>query len=160
MPIAGRGTVNITLPAAGRVTLGLFDRMGRRVMLIADAPMRSGTTTLPLDLAALPTGVYELTASLDDAASSNLQQQTPAIRFTVRDTGPGIRVEDLAHVFDWFWRSPAGRDGAGLGLGIAKGLIEAHGGHLRAESTLGVGSTFWFTLPALTRTRPPTQPSE
>jgi PAS domain S-box-containing protein len=67
---------------------------------------------------------------------------------SVSDTGCGIRAEDLPHLFDRFWqaRGPQ-RDGAGLGLAIAKGLVEAHGGTIWAESEVGVGSTFSFTLP-------------
>jgi signal transduction histidine kinase/FixJ family two-component response regulator len=71
------------------------------------------------------------------------------VRFGVRDTGHGISSEDLSHVFDWFWRSPReARTGLGLGLAIAKGIIEAHRGRLHVESALGLGSTFWFTVPA------------
>jgi signal transduction histidine kinase/DNA-binding response OmpR family regulator len=71
------------------------------------------------------------------------------VRFAVSDTGSGIPAEDLSHVFDWFWHSRPGRHGgAGLGLAIARGLIEAHHGRLCVESELGHGSTFWFTIPA------------
>jgi signal transduction histidine kinase len=71
-----------------------------------------------------------------------------AIRFAVRDTGLGISSEDLSHVFDWFWHSPReARGGIGLGLAIAKGIIEAHRGRLHVESAIGLGSTFWFTVP-------------
>jgi signal transduction histidine kinase len=71
------------------------------------------------------------------------------VRFTVRDTGEGIPADELPYVFEWFWHSrstPQG--GAGLGLAIAKALVEAHGGELHVESTRGQGTTFWFTLPA------------
>jgi signal transduction histidine kinase len=70
------------------------------------------------------------------------------IRFSVRDTGPGIPAESLPHIFDPFWQGWASRkEGAGLGLAIVKGLVEAHDGHVWVESKPGVGSTFFFTLP-------------
>jgi len=68
----------------------------------------------------------------------------------VTDTGPGIPVEELPHVFDRYFRAKqAGAEGTGLGLAIAKGIVEAHGGRIWAESMVGVGSTFAFTIPAL-----------
>lgn len=70
------------------------------------------------------------------------------MRFEVWDTGPGIAPDDLGHVFDRFWKvRAANRHGAGLGLAIAKGIVEAHDGRIWAESTQGEGSTFVFTLP-------------
>jgi signal transduction histidine kinase len=69
-------------------------------------------------------------------------------RFSVRDTGEGISEEELPRIFDRFWQAQkTNRTGIGLGLSIAKGLVEAHGGHLWVESKLGVGTTFFFTLP-------------
>lgn len=69
--------------------------------------------------------------------------------FWVSDTGPGISDEEREHIFDRFWQAKAKRRaGAGLGLAIAKGIVEAHGGQLWVESALGKGSTFLFTLPA------------
>ncbi|HEY7407811.1 MAG TPA: ATP-binding protein [Gemmatimonadaceae bacterium] len=70
------------------------------------------------------------------------------VRIVVRDTGCGIPAENLPHLFDRFWQARgARRGGAGLGLAIAKGIVEAHGGRIWVESTLGVGSTFGFSLP-------------
>lgn len=67
---------------------------------------------------------------------------------SVEDTGPGISGEDLPHLFDRFWQADrAARGGTGLGLAIAKGIVEAHGGHIWAESLLGRGTTFHFTIP-------------
>jgi PAS domain S-box-containing protein len=70
------------------------------------------------------------------------------VRFWVRDTGPGIEREHLPRLFDRFWQARrGGKAGAGLGLAIAKSIIEAHGGQIWAESEPGEGSTFHFTLP-------------
>ncbi len=70
------------------------------------------------------------------------------ILFWVSDTGTGMTAETLDHVFDRFWRDTTRRGGAGLGLSIAKGIVQAHGGRIWAESTLGRGSSFFFTIPA------------
>jgi len=73
------------------------------------------------------------------------------VQFSVSDTGTGIKAEDLSHVFDWFWHAPhPNRGGKGFGLAIAKELVEAHRQSLHVESTIGQGSTFWFTMPAAT----------
>jgi signal transduction histidine kinase len=71
-------------------------------------------------------------------------------RFLVRDEGPGIEPDVLPHVFDRYWQAPASgrRRGSGLGLYIAKGIVEAHGGRIWVESSLGAGSTFLFTVPS------------
>lgn len=72
------------------------------------------------------------------------------VLFFVADTGPGIAAEHLSHLFDRFWQpTRSDRRGAGLGLPIAKGIIEAHGGRMWVESTPGTGSTFFLTVPAL-----------
>jgi len=70
----------------------------------------------------------------------------------VVDTGPGIPPEHLPHLFDRYWQGTRPtRRGAGLGLPITKGIVEAHRGRIWVESTPGQGSTFSFTLPL----RPP-----
>ena len=67
---------------------------------------------------------------------------------SVEDTGPGIPQEHLSKIFDRFWRTPGTKQkGSGLGLAIAKGIVEAHGGTIWAESQLGKGSSFLFTVP-------------
>jgi PAS domain S-box-containing protein len=74
------------------------------------------------------------------------------IRFTVRDSGCGIPPEQLPHIFDRFWQARRGarERGTGLGLAISKRIVETHGGTMYAESEVGRGSTFTFTLPANT----------
>lgn len=70
------------------------------------------------------------------------------IDVSVADTGHGIPADDLAHVFDRFWQADrTKRFGTGLGLVIAKGIVESHGGTIRAESVVGRGSCFQFSLP-------------
>ena len=79
------------------------------------------------------------------------------ILISVADDGPGIAPDELAHVFDRFWRGKrAGGEGSGLGLAIANELVRAHGGRMWADSRPGQGlscppgqgSTFYFTIPA------------
>jgi two-component system phosphate regulon sensor histidine kinase PhoR len=73
------------------------------------------------------------------------------IEIAVRDDGLGIPKEDLPRIFERFYRVDKGRSrelgGTGLGLSIVKHLVQAHGGRVWAESQLGEGSTFFFTLP-------------
>jgi signal transduction histidine kinase len=76
--------------------------------------------------------------------------------FDVVDDGPGIPPAHVAHLFERFWQAPqSDRRGVGLGLAIAKGLVEAHGGTMSVLSTVGAGSTFSFTLPGATVTALP-----
>jgi signal transduction histidine kinase len=69
------------------------------------------------------------------------------VNFAVTDTGCGIAQDELPHVFDRYWKGHGAVVGVGLGLSIAKGIVEAHHGTLRAQSALGEGSTFMFDLP-------------
>lgn len=67
----------------------------------------------------------------------------------VKDTGAGIAPEELPHIFDRFWQArKTERRGTGLGLSICKGIVEAHGGRIWAESTSGEGTTVSFALPS------------
>jgi signal transduction histidine kinase len=68
--------------------------------------------------------------------------------FSISDTGPGIPREHLGDIFSPYWQAKrAERLGAGLGLPIAKGIVEAHGGRIWVESEPGRGTDFYFTLP-------------
>lgn len=83
-------------------------------------------------------GVVALSAKLADGEAL----------ITVSDTGPGIPPQDLADVFNPYWQAKrTERLGAGLGLPIARGIVESHGGRIWAESEPGEGSRFHFTLP-------------
>jgi signal transduction histidine kinase len=70
------------------------------------------------------------------------------LRFAVTDTGPGMKAEELPHVFSRFWQARrTAHLGSGLGLAIAKGIADAHHGSVAVESELGRGSTFVLSLP-------------
>jgi signal transduction histidine kinase len=77
---------------------------------------------------------------------------TPAVGevvVSVMDSGPGIPAPDIERLFDRYWQADARkRSGLGLGLTIARGLVEAHGGRMWVQSTVGRGSSFYFSLPA------------
>ena len=74
------------------------------------------------------------------------------VRIAVSDDGPGIAPDQIPRIFDRYWHQGQreSRHGAGLGLYIAKGIVENHGGRIWVDSTLGHGSTFYFTLPSAT----------
>ena len=77
-----------------------------------------------------------------------LSQSPMVVAFRVSDTGPGIPVGQLPAVFDRYWQAaPGSSSGVGLGLFIVKGIVEAHGGKVWAESPAGEGASFFFTLP-------------
>ena len=70
------------------------------------------------------------------------------VEVSVQDTGAGIAPTELPRIFERYWtvRGNAPKGGTGLGLAIARGIVEAHGGKLWAESEVGKGSVFRFTL--------------
>ena len=79
------------------------------------------------------------------------RRTSSGVEVCVSDTGEGIRAEDLPHVFESFYRGEKSRSrstgGAGLGLAISRGIVQAHGGEIKVQSEAGRGSQFTFTLP-------------
>jgi signal transduction histidine kinase/integral membrane sensor domain MASE1 len=136
-----RRTLLLDLPEAGRLS----------IMVNADAERLSQVLTNYLANA--------VRYSPDDQTievSLRLVKQAPEdgketmARVAVRDHGPGIAPEERSTIWDRFQRAhrtSEARGGLGLGLYIARTIIERHGGHVGVESTLGEGATFWFTLP-------------
>lgn len=91
----------------------------------------------------------EITLRAREEITSEKGENQRWIRFEVADQGPGIPVEHQAELFQKFYRvpgSPVG--GSGLGLFIARGIVQAHGGQIGVTSQPGQGATFWFTVPA------------
>jgi signal transduction histidine kinase len=82
------------------------------------------------------------------AVTLTVHPEESSILFAVRDSGAGIVEAALPHVFERFWQIDANsRRGLGLGLHICQNIVQAHGGEIWAESEIGHGSTFSFTLP-------------
>ena len=92
----------------------------------------------------------------DGTVTLTVRGEPNSVQLTVSDTGEGIRESDLPHVFDRFYRGEPARtrdsqsvaSGVGLGLAIARGIVEAHGGTISAMSAPGEGATFRVVLPA------------
>ena len=87
----------------------------------------------------------------DGAVAVHAQSETEEVRIVVEDTGDGLTPETASRMFERFWREDGARTGggAGLGLAIARGLVEAHGGRIWAESRPEGGTRVSFTLPAV-----------
>jgi two-component system OmpR family sensor kinase len=115
------------------VVLGDADRLKQLILNLVDNAMKytpaGGSVTLSLSKA---------------NSTANIE---------VSDSGVGIPAEDLPRIFDRFYRVDKARSrnlgGSGLGLSIAKWIVRAHGGEIRVESEVGVGSRFWVSLPVL-----------
>ena len=106
-------------------------------------------------------GEIVLSASSDAPHDGARATPSRTVKLKVRDTGAGIDAADLPYVFDRFYRADKsrqrdglslnGNDSSGLGLAIAKAIVEAHGGAIRVESIVGQGTTFTIALPAVAR---------
>jgi two-component system, OmpR family, sensor histidine kinase KdpD len=93
----------------------------------------------------------QLYSSPGQAIRITTNKHNKSYSFSVSDTGPGIEEEEINHIFDKFYRGKYQRDrvrGTGMGLSIAKTIVEAHGGTIRVLSCVGQGSVFTFSLPA------------
>jgi len=127
---------------ADRAGVGLDCRAAGPVPEVDVDPVRIGEV-----LANLLTNAIRHTPS-GGAVRVVVEPAPGGVAFTVADTGPGIDARDLPHVFDRFVKS-ADSGGAGLGLAIARSLVEAHGGRITAASAPGQGTTMRFVLPAV-----------
>src|SRR5690606_3789254 len=83
----------------------------------------------------------------DGSITVSVERREQQARFTVADTGPGIAPDQVAHLFDRFWRGQPRRNGAGVGLFIVRGILAAHGSTIDVDTQLGAGARFTFALP-------------
>jgi signal transduction histidine kinase len=134
-------------------TLEAFEPIARAkgVALSADVEEQPLLARLDSDrivqvLANLVSNAIKFTPA-DGLVSIRIHSEEGDVRFSVSDTGIGIAEDDLAKVFERFRQVSKDRRGLGLGLYISKGVVEAHGGKMWAESRPGSGSTFHFAVP-------------
>ena len=138
-------------------TLESFSELAARQEVLLEGGVGPGVDPVSMDVSQIGRVLTNLL--------SNALRHTPAggtvkvvaiatvkgVRVEVKDTGQGIDAQDLPHIFERFYRGEKSRSratgGAGLGLAIAKGLVEAHGGDIGVESTPDRGTRFFFTLP-------------
>lgn len=148
---------NVDLGAlvAGAVSLmrPLLDAKGQRVDLVVPSP----PPVVPGDFRRLERVLLNLLGNANKFAPAGtaievaVRDDARETTIAVKDAGPGIAAEAMPHLFDQFFteRTSSSRHniGAGLGLPIAKGIVEAHGGRIWVESTVGAGTTVAFALP-------------
>jgi signal transduction histidine kinase len=137
--------------------------------LAAEAEQLVLTARLPEDIPAVQADPQRVAQVLRNLLINALRHTPPGgsvtaevhlangfVETAIVDTGEGIAPDDLSHVFERFWRADPARvraerfaDSTGLGLSVAQSLVEAQGGRIWVESTVGKGATFRFTLPVL-----------
>ncbi len=122
------------------------DKLDQVLHNLVENALRHGAGTVTVRVAPIPEG------SAASAAPADAAVPGPGAVITVADEGDGIPEETVARVFTKFWRGGARRGGTGLGLFIAKGIVEAHGGTIAAGRGEAGGAEFRFTLPAGTPT--------
>lgn len=136
--------------------IATFEHLAQEKSLHLESEVEAGLSTLYCDrdriiqvFSNLMSNAFKVTTS-GGSITLRARANEREVLFVVSDTGPGIAEEDLQHLFERHWRSrEPGYKGTGLGLHIAKGIVEAHGGRIWVESTLGQGATFFFTVPAM-----------
>ena len=145
------------LPVAGLVDSALRllqpEAAARNVALSARV---EGETTVPVAPEKIERVLYNLLTNAlrhtpsDGSVAVNVARRNGEVLVSVEDTGSGLEPEAVSRMFERFWRADRARSQAGMGLGlaIARGLVEAHGGRIWAENRDGGGARVSFTLPA------------
>jgi two-component system, sensor histidine kinase and response regulator len=142
-----------TLVAGAVAQVALLAEESRTTLVTevaANLPVFSGDAKkLSRTLVNLIGNAIKFTGAGTVTVSANYDAAT--IRFSVRDTGEGIPAASFGRIFEKFGQLDSRRVGTGLGLAFCKLAVEAHGGRITVESTLGAGSTFSFTIPVRAR---------
>ena len=140
------------------VTLMLAETSGRKITLHASPPLASYRAAV--DGVRIEEVVVNLIDNAvkyspsDTAIEVELASTPDAIRIAVRDHGPGVRPEERTRIFEPFHRAPTtGGPGVGLGLHIAREIVQLHGGTLTLESPVDGGSRFLVTIPRVSDDR-------
>jgi PAS domain S-box-containing protein len=157
---AGRLTVQTTAQDVGSIVTRSVDAL-RPLAEAGGIALTAALPLAPVNVLADADRVSQLLSNVignaikftpaDGTVSLSVQARGTEVEFAVTDTGEGIAADQLLHVFDRFYQAGAGRrvarHGAGLGLPISRGIVEAHGGRIWIESVPGAGTTVRFTLP-------------
>ena len=161
--------LDISRMESGILKMNFRDVSPATLVMDAVAPFRRAAqdggvemeTTLPGDLPTVCVDAGQIGHVFANLLSNALRYTAPGgritvsaeadermVRFSISDTGSGIPHQFLQRIFEHFFRVPEQKSetGAGLGLAIAKQIVEAHGGHINVESQEGKGTTFSFTL--------------
>ena len=138
-------------------TIESFSEQARLQKVVLSGSVADDIDPLPMDLQRIGRVLNNLMANAlrHTPSGGNIEllarRNEKEVRVEVRDSGEGIQPEDLDQVFERFYRGEKSRNratgGAGLGLAISRGIVEAHGGRIWVESTPGQGATFIFHLP-------------
>lgn len=138
------------LSDALRTLAPIAEAKGLKLKLLAPddlPPVNADTERIRQALSNLVGNAIKFSAA-GGAVSVHAAVRENEVVFSIADTGRGMTPPELANAFDRFWQSSrTDRQGAGLGLAITKGIVEAHGGRIWATSTPNDGSTFYFTIP-------------
>jgi signal transduction histidine kinase len=142
-PLAAERSIHIQVPGAGPgpdrpAAAAAIGRPAREVMADRQRVVQVLSNLLANAIKFSPPG---------GSIAVDLQQDERDCCIAISDQGPGVPESDQPHIFDKYWRTQGERGGEGLGLAIAKSLIEAQGGRIGVDSKPGGGSRFWFTLP-------------
>jgi signal transduction histidine kinase len=142
-------------------TLESFSELAARQEVALEGSVQAGVDPVYMDVQRIGRALNNLVGNAlrhtpqGGRVTVQALREPGGVRVSVDDTGEGISGEDAPHVFDRFYRGEKSRSratgGAGLGLAIARGIIEAHGGQIGLESGPGKGAHFYFTLPAKNR---------